>query len=253
MGKVVNGVKLAIPSKSDPHFGEKLAKWPKLAILSQSKPLFWLHLPLWVILSWFSVKWILKVEQIKIFADVPPPQWKLLRFLLKWDTLVPKDGKSCEWHEIGHSEWISASFWGKTGKQNWPFWANLSHFFSKIHHCGSFWAGLVWKESTNLKKSKYLLMFEISAKMRYFGGKRWDKLWMAWNWPFQVNMSLILGKNLQNVQNWPFWANITHFFSKICHCRSFWATLVWKELKMLKNSIKLPMSPPRNENHWNFS
>ena len=47
----------------------------------------------------------------------PPPQkWKFLGFLQKWDTLVEKDGKSCESGEIDHSESISASFWGKDRK-----------------------------------------------------------------------------------------------------------------------------------------
>ena len=35
----------------------------------------------------------------------------------------------------------------------------------------------------------------------------------------------IMGKNLQNEQNWPFLANLTNFFSKIHHCGSFLASL----------------------------
>ena len=63
----------------------------------------------------------------------------------------------------------------------------------------------------------YLLLqemqiFEISDEMRCFGGKSREKLWIAWKWPFQMNLSLIMGENLQNDQNWPFWANLTHFF-----------------------------------------
>ena len=62
-----------------------------------------------------------------------------------------------------------------------------------------------------------------------------------------------MGKNLQNDQNWPFWANLTDFFGKIRHCGSFWASLVWKESKKLKNSKNLPMYiPPRNANFWDF-
>ena len=49
MGKVVNCMKMAIPNESEPHYGEKPAKWPELAILSQSNSLFWLNLALWVI------------------------------------------------------------------------------------------------------------------------------------------------------------------------------------------------------------
>ena len=111
-----------------------------------------------------------------------------------------------------------------------PFWANLTDFFGKICHCGSFLASLVWKESKKLKNSKNLPMylppqemqiFEILDEMRCFGGKRREKLWIAWKWPFRMNLSLIMGKNLQNDQNWPFWANLTHFFGSIWHCGSF--------------------------------
>ena len=49
MGKVVNQVKLTIPSQSQPHFGGKHRKICKNAVLTQSKPLFWPNLPLWVI------------------------------------------------------------------------------------------------------------------------------------------------------------------------------------------------------------
>ena len=48
MGKVVNQVKLAIMSQSEPHFGGKDGKTckPKLVILSQYKPPLWQNLPL---------------------------------------------------------------------------------------------------------------------------------------------------------------------------------------------------------------
>ena len=87
---------------------------------------------------------------------LPPPEWKFLQFLQKWDALVAKDGKSCESGEIGHSESIWAAFWGKRWEnmqndQNWPFWVNLSHIFGKICHCGLFWATLVWNHSKKLK------------------------------------------------------------------------------------------------------
>ena len=68
------------------------------------------------------------------------PPWKVLKFLQKWDALVAKDGESCE---IGHFESIWASFWGKRWEnlqndQNWPFWANLSHFLAKFAIVGHF-------------------------------------------------------------------------------------------------------------------
>ena len=101
-----------------------------------------------------------------------------------------------------------------------PFWADLTHFFGKIWHCGSFLASLVWKESKKLKNSKNLLIYlpPRNANFWHFGWNEmlwWqkkEKLWIAWKWPFQMNLSLIIGKNLQNDQNWPFWANLTHFF-----------------------------------------
>ena len=97
-------------------------------------------------------------------------------------------------------------------------------------------------------------IFEISPKMRCFGGKRWEKLWIRWNWPFRVNLSLILGEKIENVQKWPFWPNLSHFFGQICHCRSFSAAFMWNDLKKLENSKNLPMyPPPRNENFWDFS
>ena len=72
MEKVVNQVKLTIPSQSQPHLGEKIEKHAKLAILTQSKPLFWPNLPLWVIFSWIGVKRFEKVGKLKKFANVPP-------------------------------------------------------------------------------------------------------------------------------------------------------------------------------------
>ena len=116
MGKVVNQVKLTIPSQSQPHLGEKIEKCAKMAILTQSKHIFWPNLQLWVIVSSIGVKRFEKVGKLKKFANVhppPPPEMKILRFLQKWDALVAKDGKSCESGEIDHSESISASFWGK--------------------------------------------------------------------------------------------------------------------------------------------
>ena len=73
MGKVVNQVKLTIPSQSQPHFGGKDRKYAKMAILTQSKPLFWPNLPLWVIFSRIGVKRFEKVGKLKKFAMYPPP------------------------------------------------------------------------------------------------------------------------------------------------------------------------------------
>ena len=83
MGKVVNQVKLTILSQSQPHFGGKIEKYAKMAILTQSKPLFWPNLPLWVIFSCIGVKRFEKVGKLKKFANVPPREMKILRFLQK--------------------------------------------------------------------------------------------------------------------------------------------------------------------------
>ena len=70
-------------------------------------------------------------------------------------------------------------FGGKHRKYaKWPFWPNLSHFFGQICHCGSFSATLVWNNLKKLETSKNadyhppeMKIFEISPKMRCFGGK----------------------------------------------------------------------------------
>ena len=72
MGKVVNQVKLTIPSNLSLILGEKIEKYAKMAILTQSKPLFWPNLPLWVISSCIGVKRFEKVGKLKKIADVPP-------------------------------------------------------------------------------------------------------------------------------------------------------------------------------------
>ena len=73
MGKVVNQVKLTIPSNLSLILGEKIEKYAKMAVLTQSKPLFWPNLPLWVISSHIGVKRFEKVGKLKKFANVPPP------------------------------------------------------------------------------------------------------------------------------------------------------------------------------------
>ena len=161
MGKVVNYVKLAILSESEPHYGEKSAKWPKLAILSQYNTLFWENLPLWVIFSHFGVKGIKKVEKLKYLLMYPHQKWNFLRFQIKWDALVAKDGKSCELHEIGHCKWIWASLWGKTCKMT-----KIGHFdliyqtfsakFTILGHFKPLWCE---KNKKRLKSWKILPMY----------------------------------------------------------------------------------------------
>ena len=182
--------------------------------------------PLWCEMIWKSWKtenicWCTPPHGMKIFEISP----KMRCFGGKrWEKL---------WIGWNWSFWVNLSFiLGEKMEKpaKWPKLAFLSQskpLFDKICHCGSFWASLVWNDLKKLRNSKICWCtpprtktFEISPKMRCFGGKRWRKLWIGWNWPFQVNLSLILGKrwrNLQNDQNWPFGANLSHFFGKICH------------------------------------
>ena len=113
--------------------------------------------------------------------------------------------------------------------------------------------------------SKNLLMyplpkmkiFEISPKMRHFGGKRWEKLWIRWNWPFWVNLSLILGEKIEKyakmailTQSKPlFWPNLQLWviFSRIGVKR------FEKVGKLKKFADVTTPPPPRNKNFWDFS
>ena len=58
-----------------------------------------------------------------------------------------------------------------------PFWANLTNFFGKIWHCGSFLASLVWKESKKLKNSKNLPMYLPPRNANF-----WDFGWNEMLW-----------------------------------------------------------------------
>ena len=145
MGKVVNQVKLSHSKSIWASFWGK--RWKNLQN-DQNWP-FWTNLShffgkihhcgsLWATSVWNDLK---KLKNSKSFADVPPlPQeWNFLRFLQKWDTLVVKDGKSCELGEIGHSKSIWASFWGEKMEKpaKWPKLAILSQskpLFCKIRH-----------------------------------------------------------------------------------------------------------------------
>ena len=97
-------------------------------------------------------------------------------------------------------------------------------------------------------------IFEISPKIRHFGGKRWEKLWIRWNWPFRVNLSLILGEKIEKyakmailTQSKPlFWPNLP--FWVIFSCIGVkWFEKVGK----LKNLCQC--TTPKNENFWDFS
>ena len=94
--------------------------------------------------------------------------------------------------------------------QNCPSRAHPSHLDGKIGHCGSFWAAsceVIWKSLKTRKianvppqEQKFLRFLQ---KWDTLVVKRWEKLWIRWNWPFQVNLSLILGEKMEKPAKWP--------------------------------------------------
>ena len=184
--------------------GEKIEKYAKMAVLTQSKPLFWPNLPLWVIPSSIGVKPFEKVGKLKKFANVPPPEMKIFEISPKMRCFGGK-----RWGKL----WI---------RWNWPFRVNLSLILrEKIEKYAKmalwtqskplFWPNLpLWVISSHIgvkpfeKVGKLKKLadvppprnenFEISPKMRCFGGKRWEKLWIRWNWPFRVISASFWGK-----------------------------------------------------------
>ena len=158
--RVVNQVKLTIMSQFQPHFGEKdgetckMTKFghfvgsiqatflAKFAIVGDFEP----H---WCETIWKS--W--KTQNICWCTPPPNQKWTFLGFPQKWDSLVAKDGKSCELGEIDNSESISASFWGKMieNRVKWPnlailnqsnplFWPNLQLWVIFEPH----WSETIW-------------------------------------------------------------------------------------------------------------
>ena len=77
-----------------------------------------------------------------------------------------RDGKTCKMTKIGHLSQSKPFFW-----QNSPLWAILCCFsvkqFKKVEKL---------KKIANVPLPMGMKIFEISPKMRYFGGKRWEKL-----------------------------------------------------------------------------
>ena len=200
--------------------------------MSSSKPLWWQNSPLCCHfeLLWCEMIWKSWKTQKICWCDPSPWNENFWGYLQKWDTLVAKRwGKLwIRWLAIQESIW--ASFWGKRWKnlqndQNWPFGANLSHLFGKIHHCGSLLTcfSVKWfKKVEELKKNWPMYppgtkIFEISAKIldalvvsdgkscesgeighskslleTHFGTKVWKNLQ---NWPFWVNLKPLWWQN----------------------------------------------------------
>ena len=122
--------------------------------------------------------------------------------------------------------------------QNCPLWAHPSHFGGKIGHCVSFWAAsceVIWKSWKTPKNcqctSPRTKILRFLQKWDTLVVKRWEKLWMRWNWPFQVNLSLILKEKMEKPAKWtklaiwsqskplfwqnlPLWVILSHFSVK---------------------------------------
>ena len=109
--------------------------------------------------------------------------------------------------------------------QKWPFWLQSKPLFlakfAIVGHFQPHWCEMIWKSWKTQKicwctPPPEMETFEISPKMICFGGKRWEKLWIRWNWQFPVNLSLILGEKIEKyakmailTQSKPlFWPNL---------------------------------------------
>ena len=158
------------------------------------------------------------------------------------------------------------------------FWAHPRHW-----DCGSFWATSMWNDSQKIEKLKSCWCIKNEnfwdfSKNECFGGKRWKKLW---NWPFQVNLSLILEEKMEKPAKWPklailsqskplFWQNLplcvilscfsVKWFKTSCQCTPTplqkqkilrflqkWDTLVVKEKVVIRWNSILSQSE-----HWDI-
>ena len=172
---------------------------------------------------------------------------------------------------------------------NWLFRVNLSLILGKKLGKHVKWPKLaIWSQSKPLFLAKFIVVghfeplqceiiqkswktqkisqctsstttiFEISPKMRCFGGKRWENLWIEWNWPFQINLSLILGEKMGKPAKWPklailrvtkppFWQNLSLWFSF-----SSFSVTPFEKVEKLKTFADVP-HPHGNENFWDCS
>ena len=117
MGKVVDQVKLAVPSHSGPLWWEKIGKvanWAKLAIPSYSEPLQWEKIGKvanWLklaILSHSEQLWWEKigkvVDQVKlaVLSHYEPLLWEKIGKVANWAKLaVPSHSEPLQWEKIG--------------------------------------------------------------------------------------------------------------------------------------------------------
>ena len=195
--------------------------------------LFWLYLTLLFTFLYPQNSYFSETTYCRYLKPFPlnlahPPQMKIFETSPKMRCFGGK-----RWENL----WI---------RWNWPFRVNLNLILGeKIEKYAKmailtqskplFWPNLpLWvifscigvklfekvgklKKFANVPHPPKMKIFEISAKMRRFGGKRWENLWIRWNWPFRVNLSLILGEKIEKyakmailTQSKPlFWPNLT--------------------------------------------
>ena len=284
MGKVVNEVKLAIPSQSEPDFGGKDGKTCKMTKIGYFEPIQATFLTKFAIvghLSHFSVKWFGKSWKLKkLPVHINRDSAEIFKFSISFDhstallgliltslekwTLFWRFGADRSWFcwdirvfiSFDHS--IALLGLILTGSEKWAlFWRSvkillrylsfcwnltkIAHFeliqatlVAKLAIMGHFeplWCEMIWKswKTENIcwcTPPHGMKIFEISPKMRCFGGKRWEKLWIVWNWSFWVNLNLILGEKMEKPAKWPklaiwsqskplFWQNLP-YQSRFC-------------------------------------
>ena len=175
-----------------------------------------------------------RIQIICQCTPTPLQKQKILRFLQKWETVVVKDGKSCESGEIepfqGQSEPDFGEKDGKTCKMTkiGYFGANLSHLFWQNSplwgHFELLQCEMIWKKLKNLKQYGWCSTLPQEQNFLRFLQK-WDALVVkdgksCESGEIGHSKSIWASfwgkrwKNLQNDQNWPFWANLSHFFAK---------------------------------------
>ena len=242
IGNVMNQVKLAVLSHSEPlcgnrleklrigrnwpfwvilsHFSgnrlEKVANWVKLAIPSHSEPLQWEKLQIgqmhWPFQSLEPLRWK-KIGKVANQAKWP---FRVILSYFSGNRL-----ESCESGKMAVPSHSEPLWWEKLWiRQNWPFRVILSYFsgkdwksckLGKIGRSKSFWATSVKKDWKSCKSAK--LPFRVI--LSYFGGKRW--------------------KSCKS--------------GKIGRSRSFWATLVGKDGKVA-NRAKLAILSHSEPLRW---
>ena len=159
-----------------------------------------------VIFSRIGVKWFEKVGKLKKFADVTPhPRnenfWNFSKNEMLWwqkmgkvvnqvQLTIPSQSQPHLGEKL--EKYAKMAIWTQSKPLFWPnlpLWVISSHigfkWFEKVGKLKNF---------ADVTPHQEMKIFEISPKLRCFGGKRWEKLWIRWNWPFRVISASFWGK-----------------------------------------------------------